>query len=206
MNVLTYALLSESAYTSKPTFGDEDSASRAIVSATDDGQCVSFPGTDNAACFLADLDIETISVGGLGTIHSGFYEAFLPLKAQLMLCEPSVVTGHSLGAALAILYAAELCLAGTPPKAVLAFEPPRVSIDNTLTELFAAHSVKLLLTWYGEDIVPCIPRVLHDWQHPAPLTRLGHTWEEDMPIPIPNIEDHAIGNLVQWYIDHPTEI
>ena len=205
MNVLTYALLAESAYTSKPTFGDEDSASRAYVSETDEGQCVSFPGTDNAACFLADLDIETISISGLGTIHAGFYEAFLPLKAQLMLCEPTVITGHSLGASLAILYAAELCLAGTPPKAVLAFEPPRVSIDDALAKLFAAHRVKLLLTWYGEDIVTTVPRLFHNWQHPCELTRIGSTWMERLPVPIVNIQDHAITNCVNFYTDNPTE-
>jgi hypothetical protein len=206
MNVLDYALLAQAAYTTEPTFGDHDSASRAVVSNNADGQVVSFPGTDNAACFLADLDIDIITINGLGSIHSGFYEAFLPLKLQLMLCEPAVVTGHSLGASMALLYAAELCLAGKPPKAVLAFEPPHASIDGTLAKLFAAHGVKLLLTQYSEDIVPTVPRIFHPWQHAAPLTRIGTSWEAHLPVPMLNISDHSIAHCVQFYTDNPTAI
>jgi hypothetical protein len=206
MQVLQYAQLAQSAYTDKPTFGDHDSASRAVVSNTEDGQVVAIPGTDNIHCFLADMDIEVISINGLGSIHAGFYEAFLPIKAQLMLCEPVAITGHSLGASMAILYAAELCLAGKPPKAVFAFEPPRACIDSTLAELFASHGVKLHLTWYGEDLIPCIPRLTHSWQHPSELVRIGSSWEEHLPIPIPNIDDHFIANVVKWYSDNPTEI
>jgi len=85
-----------------------------------------------------------------------------------------VTLGHSEGAALALLCAAQLCLAGRPPKAVWAFEPPRVSADGTLAALFAAHGVQLTLTQNGEDIVPMVPRLGEAWQHPAPLQRIGH--------------------------------
>ncbi|WP_230963679.1 hypothetical protein [Burkholderia territorii] len=39
------------------------------------------------------------------------------------------------------------------------FEPPRVSIDDTLAALFAAHGVQLHLYRHGEDIVPLVPRL-----------------------------------------------
>lgn len=194
---LKYALLAQAAYSEKPTFGDENSAARAIVSNNDDGQVISIPGTDNIACFLADLDIETITVNGLGRMHSGFYEAFLEMKSQLMLCAPSVITGHSLGAALSLIYAAELCLAGKPPKAVYAFEPPRISTDSVIAELLASHGVSLHLTQFGQDIVPMIPRILHDWQHPSWLIKIGRPH-----LTIPNVHDHSIDNVVKWYSEN----
>jgi len=189
MTPADYARLAARAYSTPPTIGSEDTAARAV----DFGQgVIGFPGTNNLACWLADLDAGTTYVPGLGKLHSGFWCAFDMISAPLMLRTDVVVTlGHSEGAALAILYAAALCQAGKPPKAVYAFEPPRTSCDGTLAALFAAHGVTLYLTQNGEDIVPMVPRLLDAWQHPAPLHRIGHA-----TLPCPNVEDHMIDRVV----------
>jgi hypothetical protein len=200
MKVLTYANLAKLAYVTPPTFGLQNSASRAIKDVTIDGVVISIPGTNNIACDLADLDIE-LERTDMGLIHRGFHSAYLGIRQDLMNESPAIISAHSLGAAMALIYTADLCLAGKPPKAVFGFEPPRVSTDPILGTILAAHNVKLLLTWYGEDVVPMVPRILHKWQHPAPLTRIGK--ESSC---VPNVNDHAIENIVDWYSLYPTEI
>lgn len=184
-----YARLAQRAYQLKPQIGAAASAARAIV----EGDAVAFPGSDNLACWLADLDADAMHVDGFGALHRGFWKAFSSISAQLLaLPTPAVTVGHSEGAALAILFAASLCKAGRPPRAVYGFEPPRVSADGTLTALLTAHGVQVNLYRNGQDVVPLVPRLLRPWQHPAPLIEIGRAaW------PVPNVEDHKLARVIQ---------
>ena len=183
-----YALLAQRAYSAPPQIGQESGAARAIV----EGDAVAFPGTNNLACWLADLDATVEVVPGLGALHAGFWWAFSSIEAPLLaLPTPAVTVGHSEGAALAILFAAALCVAGRAPREVYAFEPPRVSADGTLAALLQAHGVALHLYRNGEDVVPLVPRVLHPWQHPGPLIEIGRP-----SLPVPNVEDHFIERVI----------
>ena len=192
MDALGYARLALAAYTSFPTIGREDSASRAILNWTDDGRVLAIPGTNNTACVIADIDCEIVEVNGLGRLHKGFYDASIAIWESVLLAKPAVLTGHSEGAAISLMLAGKLCLAGFPPKAVYAFEPPRTSIDPTLGQLLFAHGVFLFLTRKGKDIVPVLPPALLDpWQHPAPLRNIGTALE-----PFDNEDDHAMSGVV----------
>lgn len=191
MNPLPYALLAQKAYNVPPQIGVESSSARAILETTEDGLTIAFPGTNNIACWLADLDVAVIQRAGLGGVHAGFLASLEEIENELLDYAPAVTTGHSEGADLALLYAAVLCLHGKPPKAVFAFEPARVSIDDTLAGLFLTHGVNLLITQNGEDVVPMVPRLIENWQHPGPLTRIGKASE-----PFPNVEDHLIENVI----------
>ncbi|CBJ38359.1 Lipase, class 3 [Ralstonia solanacearum CMR15] len=173
----------------QPQVGAESSAARAII----EGDAVAFPGTNNVACWLANLDADVVQVEGLGGLHHGFWHALSSIRPQLLaLPAPAVAVGHSEGAALAILFAAVLCLAGQPPRAVYGFEPPRVSTDGTLATLLATHGVQVNLYRNGQDVVPMVPRLLRAWQHPAPLIEIGHAaW------PMPNVEDHKLARVIQ---------
>lgn len=188
MDIRDYALLAEKTYSDKPTFGKLDGSARAMVY----GNVVAFRGSDNIATWLADLNVDVVKIPGMGFIHEGFWDAFTTIDEPLMQHKGvEVVTGHSLGGALAILYAAMLCLDNRPPKAIYAFEPPRVSSDPTLKTLFLKNGVNVVLTRNGEDVVPMIPRIMRDWQHPGPLMTFGKP-----AFPFPNVEDHLIGNVV----------
>jgi hypothetical protein len=191
MDALPYAQLAKAAYSDIPTIGAEDSAARAVVTTMPDGTAVAFPGTNNIACWLADLDAEVTDIVGLGGVHAGFWRAFQSISPALMQRAPQTTVGHSEGAALAIIYAAALCLAGKPPMAVYGFEPPRVSVDGTIGALLAEHGVKVYLYRNGEDLVPLVPRLLHVWQHPAELIAIGTPSE-----PLPNVTDHMIDNVI----------
>ena len=190
MNLLSYFLLAKSAYTTPPDIGKESTSARAIKNTTEEGLVISFPGSNNIACWLADLDIETIKVWSLGELHKGFWESLREIETELLELKPVVTCGHSEGAALAILYGAVLCLNQTPPKAIYAFEPPRVTTDGILKELFSEYGVKLVLTQNGNDVVPMVPRLIHNWQHPGSLMDIGIASE-----PFPNVEDHLLKNV-----------
>ena len=195
MDALTYAKLAQLSYSATPDIGQESSASRAIVRRTNDGLTIAFPGTDNVSCWLDDLDIETVEVDGLGRLHAGFWSAWQAIADDVVKAvgnELVIFTGHSLGAALAILAGAALSLQGKSPIAVMGFEPPRVTTDTTIAQLFVNNNVPTQLYRNGEDIVPLVPSLTHPWQHPAPLIQIGKA-----SLPVPNVEDHMIERVIE---------
>ena len=194
-NLLKYALIAQEVYSAPPDIGRESTASRAIIR----GDTVAFPGTNNPACMLADMQFDTVSTLSLGRLHKGFWDAYCRIADDLLKLVPQVVVGHSLGGALALIYAGALCIFGKPPKFVYAFEAPMVSIDSILGDVLKAHGVKVIITHNGDDIVPCIPHLDENWQQPGAVTELCKT---DYPYPqiswdaVANIEDHLIQNVI----------
>ncbi len=160
------AALCARAYNDPPTYGAADSAGRAH---NYDGVIV-FRGTDNPASLLADGNILTTPTPGLGTLHHGFWQAWLPLEAQLMALKPQVIAGHSLGGALAIIYAGMLCLSGKPPSAVWCFEPPRVTMDDTLKQVLDKAGVMIFASCNAIDPIPWVPPLM---RFPAEYAHIG---------------------------------
>ncbi|MGS0975533.1 lipase family protein [Burkholderia glumae] len=184
-----YALLARDAYTAAPDIGVAASASRAIVRQTPARLVVAFPGTDNVASWLADLDVLPIDVAGVGLVHRGFWEAWsaiAPAVVAAIGAQPVTLVGHSLGAALAICAAAALTSTGQAPVAVYGFEPPRVAAGPRLELLLAGVPINLFKN--GNDVVPDVPL---GWHHAAALTRIGAP-----ALPFPNVEDHAIDRVI----------
>jgi triacylglycerol lipase len=189
---LKYAMLSDSAYSAAPTIGADCAAASAVISSSADGLTIGFPGTDNAAGVATDIDALIRDAGRLGCVHRGIYDALDSRWGDLGDLAPDILYGHSLGAAIALMAAARFCVAGMPPKEVYAFEPPKVSIDAKMRQIFEDHGVEVFLTRNGNDIVPCLPLIpFVDWQHPADVVRIG------IPkLDIPNIEDHFIKQVI----------
>lgn len=184
MNPVDYARLAQRSYTDVPTIGDPDSASRMHVY---DGVHV-FRGSDDILAWLHDADCRPLTVVGFGKVHSGFWHALSAiLPACLALPRPTAIAGHSLGAAMAILYGAVLARLNCVVP-VYAFEPPHVCFDGTLAAFLAAVKVPVYATRNGNDVVPDIPLGL---TLPATLTRIGHA-----SLPFDNIQDHSIGRVV----------
>lgn len=189
MNAHDYALLAQEAYVAKPDIGEADSASRAIIRQTAAGLCIAFPGTDNADCWGADLDVEPVNVPGAGKIHGGFWKAWQAISADVLAAingQPVTLVGHSLGSAIAICAAVEMTISGNPPAAVYGFEPPRVSPDLGVRTLLSRVPVHLY--WNGLDLVPSLPI---DWQHAALPVHIGKP-----ALPLPNIIDHQIARVI----------
>lgn len=184
MSPVDYALLAQRAYTDAPTVGQADSASRMHIY----GDVHVFRGSDDLASFIADADCDVIAVEGLGRIHKGFYGALATILPQcLALPRPSAVAGHSLGAAMAIIYAAVLAQLGHVVP-VYAFEPPRLCGDAAMQDLLAANKVPWFATRNGNDIVTQVPLMLG---LPGPLTPIGHA-----SMPFDNVIDHNMGRVI----------
>jgi len=197
VTVKDFAKIADAAYTAVPTIGDPNSASRAIVTRddADASAIVSFPGSDNVACWLADLDAEVSDHPGLGLIHKGFWSAWVAIKEQVYRaiegCRTVTWVGHSLGAALAILAGsdyAEIFKKTT----IYGFEPPRVSADGAIERLISTLKVDISLYQNGNDVVPDVPRILQNWQHPAPLIKIGKPF-----LPFANINDHEMSRVIK---------
>lgn len=189
MSVRDFALIAQEAYTAAPNIGKADSASRAIVRQTEAGIVVAFPGTDNLACWLTDLDAVPLPVEGAGDVHRGFWQAWQAISDDVKAAisgEPVTFVGHSLGAAIAICAAVSLTLGGQQPVAVYGFEPPRISPGVGVRTLL--RGVPMHLYKNGNDVVPDVPL---GWQHAGLLTHIGTAL-----LPIPNVRDHAIERVI----------
>jgi hypothetical protein len=170
--------------------GDADSAARGIVQDSPVGPVLGIPGTNNIACWLADLDVNRVKSPSFGWVHEGFMNAAVSMFDEVHRIKPAIITGHSEGAALALILAGLLALADCPPVIVYAFEPPQITTEDTLRHLLRIHNIDARLYRHGEDIVPMVPRLLHDWRHPADLIEFG-----EPALPIWNVEDHDINTV-----------
>jgi len=192
VQAIDYAKLAQRAYNDAPTVGEPDSASRMhvyqMVTATGTQTVHVFRGTDDLRSLLADGDIIVRDVPGMGNVHAGFHLALAAiLPACLALPRPDAIAGHSLGAAMALLYAGALALLGDVVP-VYAFEPPRLCADSTLADLFHGKHVPVYATRNGRDIVTQVPPQL---AHACPITPIGHA-----VLPFDNIQDHAIDRVI----------
>lgn len=94
----------------------------------------------------ASLPLEPL---GAGKVHLGFYGAYKALRqAVVEIGKPAVITGHSLGAALATLCWADL--GGD----LMTFASPRVGDPAFATGLWNGQTVRVV---NAPDIVPDVP-------------------------------------------------
>lgn len=189
MRPVDFALLAKRAYTDAPTVGRANSASRMHAYEVDGfGTVHVFRGSDDTESWLADFNVRTTDVWGIGKVHAGFYGALASiLPACLALPRPVAIAGHSLGAALAVLYAAVLAQLGTAVP-VYAFEPPGVAADAGLQTLYTGKNIPWYACRNGRDIVTQVP---DDMTLPGPLTQIGKG-----VLPFDNIEDHSIDRVI----------
>lgn len=139
---------------------------------------VSFRGTSDVAEWVADIDAipdDYRPISGFGQVHSGFQDVYQLVRANIAAnlataaagCDQILVTGHSLGAALAVLAAPDIAR-NMPPNTIeprlITFAGPRVGASD-----FASTFNALIESCYRVvnflDIVPYLP--------PAPYVHVG---------------------------------
>lgn len=122
----------------------------------------------NVADIMADIDFLPDYSLTMGMIPRGFHaraiETF-PEIVRLTAGRPFGLVGHSLGGAWALVTAAKLVHAGTPPLVVTTFESPRVGRLGGLIETMAGVDFV-----NGDDPVPLLPL---GYPAPRPVTRIG---------------------------------
>jgi hypothetical protein len=131
---------------------------------------VAFRGTADLRNWLTDLDCRLVPVLNF-RVHRGFYEAMqaveLDLDAGLGQAPESRlwVTGHSLGGALAKLWALWAAGRGHDVAGVYTFGQPRVgdaAFASFYNSVLGARSFRVV---HAEDIVPRVPWMLARYRH-----------------------------------------
>lgn len=133
------------------------------VASSGDVTVVVFRGTDNDIDWIVNLAVGSFQTPN-GQVHRGFYDAYQPLKPQIVKLVRSAnpkhlwITGHSLGGALAVICAYDLIEnENLELDGLITFGQPMVAkpqlarhLDGVLLGRFA-HYVN------GEDIVARVP-------------------------------------------------
>jgi hypothetical protein len=139
---------------------------------------VSFRGTSDVEDWLADLDAipdAYLPVGGFGQVHAGFQDVYELVRKGIAAnlatatagCDQILITGHSLGAALAVLAAPDIFRAMPPNKIeprLITFAGPRVGLIDFVNAFNAAIESCFRVVNFL-DVVPYVP--------PAPYAHVG---------------------------------
>jgi triacylglycerol lipase len=139
---------------------------------------VSFRGTSDVAEWVANLDAvpgDYRPIGGFGQVHAGFQDVYELVRTNIATnlatatagCDQILITGHSLGAALAVLAAPDV-FRNMPPNKIeprlITFAGPRVGLSDFVGK-FNADIESCFRVVNFLDIVPFLP--------PAPYVHVG---------------------------------
>lgn len=134
-----------------------------FVGVGSDAVLVAFRGTENVADWLADFNALRVD-RAYGKVHRGFYHAFNDVRPMLESAlapvrgRPLVITGHSLGGALATVAAAEWCQDNSfKPSAVYTYGQPRVGNGQFSTFMQQQLGSRFSRFVNDDDIVTRVP-------------------------------------------------
>ena len=159
-------------YTSATWWAGELSA---LYTAADGARVIAIPGTKHEIGeWLRDFDAIPTWDRDLGICHRGFRDGAWELYRRCPLTAHdfagSIIVGHSLGGALALLLAAICAFIEQPPRAVVTFGAPRCG-SWKLRQLL--RRVPLRLYRNGDDPVPDVPWMPGIYLHPRALIPIG---------------------------------
>ena len=126
------------------------------------GSTFAFRGTDEAKDAIRDVRIFPLWTRELGWCPAGFLKASKRLVNKVTsVClenginhKDIVLTGHSLGGAVALITGALMCRDEIPPKEIVTFGAPRAG------RLKILDGVPVTQYRYGRDIVPLVPPLM----------------------------------------------
>ncbi len=145
---------------------DDATDTQGLIRLCPDAVIIALRGTTNLRDWITDCEI--FKAAG---VHYGFHQAALGIKDQIIQGlagignRPILVTGHSLGGALAMLIAEELDLKGHEIRAVYTFGQPRVYDRQRRGQYNAELGDRTFRTVNQHDPVPWLPGVLIGYRH-----------------------------------------
>lgn len=132
-----------------------------FVASTSAVLLIAFRGTESLGDWLADLNARSIT-RSYGRVHRGFYHAFQDVEPQLLAAigdignRSLVMTGHSLGGALATVAAAELN-GRLAPSAIYTYGQPRCGDAAFQAEMSQNYTGKFFRFVNDDAIVTRVP-------------------------------------------------
>lgn len=138
---------------------------------------VAFRGSDNIQNWIDNMQVAKISPYNDSSIEieEGFHKAYLHVKSDLFRnlgkltaeykTHDVLVTGHSLGAALATLLAYDLMMSATHSVShLITFGSPRVG-NTEFVKSFNTYPLEYNRVTHYNDIVPHVPEELMGYMH-----------------------------------------
>lgn len=167
----------------------ERAAAQGFLAWTDELVMVTFRGTESTADWLSNLNVSTRVIPGVGAVHAGFlgqFEALRPELERLLRGRanlPLLVTGHSLGGAIAVL-AATSWANSRPVRALYTYGQPAVAKDTSgaraIGTLLAGRYHRLV---NNADVVPRVPPTYRHGGHLLHFDGQGRvTSQETTPV------------------------
>jgi len=139
-----------------------DGAAQCFVATTDDLALVSFRGTESVSDWLSNLNVIGIDAPQIGTVHAGFYGQFTALRQEIEAIlrmkpgRPLIITGHSLGGAIAIL-AAATWVQSEHLRGLYTYGQPRAG-KASFSRYVAANFIDRTFRFVNDnDVVPKVP-------------------------------------------------
>ncbi len=145
-----------------------------VAAATTGAVVVAFRGTKTEGEWMEDFDgLAVPNSYGQGMVHQGFQNQYTKLRASIFaalraidvpdLPEQLWITGHSLGAALAILCASDIAL-GSHAKLLYTWAGPRVGWHDYAGwfKTLPTETYRIVNEW---DVVPRVPSVVNGYEH-----------------------------------------
>lgn len=133
-----------------------------FVAGTEDLVLVSFRGTESVADWLSNLKVVSKESGRFGPVHAGFLEQFQSLQQKieaLLQTAPDrrlVITGHSLGGAIAAL-AAATWVGKQPLHSLYTYGQPMVGKAEFTTYVQRQFADRYYRFVNDADVVPRVP-------------------------------------------------
>jgi triacylglycerol lipase len=167
------------------TVSDPRTDAQANITLDVDGNIiVAFKGSSEPADFVQDAKFEMCGlnqngIGPAAKVHCGFLEDFSAIKEAVVSQVEALlprgelfITGHSLGGALAMLFAPEFCARRLPVSGVYTFGQPRVGnsafaagYDRTVAMNGSTLKDLTMRVVNENDIVPRTPGWLLGYRH-----------------------------------------
>lgn len=154
------------------TIAHDETCTQVLLRETETHLIVAFRGTSSVRDFLTDAKCRMVQ-GECGRVHRGFLSC-LAAVSDLVFSQlrgntkPILITGHSLGGALAMLFAEWLdrtVRTGIPFEAVYTFGQPRVgngAFANHYDHILGDRTFRFV---FEEDLVARVPGVLMGYRH-----------------------------------------
>jgi V8-like Glu-specific endopeptidase len=169
----------------------QQQAAQGFLAWTPELVLVSFRGTESTADWLSNLNVTTRTIRGIGPVHAGFlgqFQALQPEMERLLGARPELpllITGHSLGGAIAVVAAATWA-SRRAIQGLYTYGQPAVGQGKAAASIGSALSGRYHRLVNHNDIVPRVPP---GFQHAGHLLRFDGqgrvTEQETTPRPAP---------------------